>query len=55
MLDFVDRALPGIFAAIDDGAGGKPQVDCFIDDKALRLGNGPGGASWGRITYLYGQ
>lgn len=55
MLDFVDRELPGIFAAIDDGAGGKPQVDCFIDDRALRCGYGPGGATWERITYLYGQ
>ena len=55
MLDFIDRELPGIFAAIDDGAGGKPQVDCFIDDKALRVGYGPGAASWDRITYLYGQ
>lgn len=55
MLDFVERELPGIFAAIDDGAGGKPQVDCFVDDKALRVGYGPGAGSWARIAHLYGQ
>jgi len=55
MLDFVDRELPGVFAAIDDGAGGKPQVDLFIDDKALRPGYGPGAMNWSRIAYLYGE
>ena len=55
MLDFVDQHLAGVFAAIDDGAGGKPQVDVFIDDKALRPGYGPGAMAWSRIAFLYGQ
>ncbi len=55
MLDFLDRELPGVFDAIDDGAGGKPHVDAFLDDKALRAGYGPGAMSWGRLAYLYGE
>lgn len=55
MLDFVERELPGTFDAIDDGAAGKPQVDTFIDDKAVRAGYGPGASSWQRIAWLYGE
>lgn len=55
MLDFVDAELPGIFDAIDDGAGGKPTVDLFIDDRAVRFGHGPGALSWQQLIYLYGE
>lgn len=55
MLDFVAARLPGVFDAIDDGAGGKPSVDCFLDDKALRLGNGLGGVGWWTLTEMYGD
>jgi hypothetical protein len=55
MLDFVERELPGVFDAIDDGTAGKPLVDCFIDDKCVRVGYGPGAGTWDRIAYLYGE
>jgi hypothetical protein len=55
MLDFIDAELPGVFACIDDGAAGKPSVDAFIDDRALRLGNGPGALTWAEIAFLYGE
>lgn len=54
MLDFVGQYLPNVFDAIDDGAGGKPSVDCFIDDRALRLGDGMGGIGWWSIEEMYG-
>jgi hypothetical protein len=34
MVNFVNLQLHGVFDAIDDGRGGKPIVDRFIDDKA---------------------
>jgi len=55
MLDFIDRELPGVFDAIDDGAAGKPTVDLFIDDHAVRFGYGPGALSWQQLTYLFGE
>lgn len=55
MLDFVARELPGVFAAVDDGAGGKPTVDLFIDDRAIRFGNARGGDGWWAIAERYGQ
>lgn len=55
MLDFVAAKLPGVFDAIDDGAGGKPSVDCFVDDRALRLGNGYGAVGWWVIQEMYGD
>ncbi len=55
MLAFVEVNLPGVFDAIDDGAGGKPSVDLFIDDKALRFGHGMGGLSWRALAYYYGE
>jgi hypothetical protein len=56
MLEFVERELPGVFAAVDDGMAGKlPGVDIFIDDKALRLGHGTGGFWWGAIAGMYGE
>ena len=56
MLDACDHPpLAGLFDAIDDGAAGKPSVDCFIDDRALRVGTGPGALSWAEIAFLYGE
>jgi len=56
MLAFVERELPEVFDAIDDGRGGKPVgVDFFLDDKALRLGRGTGGFGWGEIAEMYGE
>lgn len=55
MLTFVATRLPGIFDAVDDGAGGKPNVDLFLDDRAIRLGNGMGGNSWWAIAEMYGE
>jgi len=52
MVAFVNRELDGIFDAIDEGTGGKPTVDIFIDDRALKLG--PGGLSWGEVANQYG-
>lgn len=48
MLEFLERELPGIFSAVDDGAGGKPQVDRFIDDKASEI-------DWFEIAAIYGD
>lgn len=52
MIEFVNRELPGVFDAIDDGMAGKPSVDLFIDDKALAM-RGP--ATWARIARQYGE
>lgn len=52
MLDFVERMLPGVFDTIDDGLGGKPSCDLFIDDKACAM-RGP--ATWARIARQYGE
>jgi len=57
MLDFLvdTRLLPGVVRAVDDGCGGKPLVDLFIDNKAVHLG-GPGGArGWKNIATQYGE
>ena len=42
-------------AATVNGAAGKPSVDMFLDDRALRLGNGMGGVGWWTIQEMYGQ
>jgi len=55
MVDFVEKELPGIFDAIDDGAAGKLSVDLFIDDRAIRFGKGPRSIIWPGIVYLYGD
>jgi hypothetical protein len=57
MLDFVARELPGIFDAIDDGRGGKPHCDAFLDDRAFRMGEDDmdGERSWGDIAATYGE
>lgn len=52
MVDFVNRELPGVFDAIDDGIGGKPLVDFIVDDKAFVM---RGAATWARIARLYGE
>ena len=53
MCDFVGRELPGVFNAIDTGDAGKPTVDVFIDDRAIRLG--ASGFSWAEIQEQYGD
>ena len=53
MIAFVARELPGVFAGVDDGTCGKPTVDAFIDDRALRLGGS--GLSWAEIAELHGD
>lgn len=55
MLAFVAERCAGWFDAVDDGAGGKPLVDLFIDDRVLRLGAGPGGFGWWHIMEMYGE
>ena len=55
MIDFVERELPGVFAAIDDGRQGKPCADLFIDDRGMRYGNGPTALSWQGIGRIYGE
>jgi len=55
MLDFVARELPGVFDAIDDGQQGKPVADLFIDDRGLRLGNGPMATTWAVVSQVYGE
>ena len=52
MIEFVERELPGVFDAIDDGLAGKPSVDLFIDDKTMVM-RGP--ATWARIARVYGE
>lgn len=54
MLDFIGQRCIGWFDAIDDGAGGKPLVDMFIDDRALRLGTGLGALGWWALEEMYG-
>lgn len=53
MVEFVEKNLPGIFDAIDDGIQGKPNADLFIDDKAVTFG--PLGLNWGQIAARYGE
>ena len=53
MVEFVNRKLPKIFDAIDDGLQGKPNADLFIDDKAITFG--PLGLNWGQIAARYGE
>ena len=54
MLAFVAEHCVGWFDAIDDGAAGKPIVDLFIDNNALRLGGGLGGVGWRAVGKAYG-
>lgn len=52
MLEFIERELPGIFDAIDDGRQGKVEADMYVDDRALSFGPG---TSWRDIELLYGE
>lgn len=52
MLAFVNREIPGVFDAIDDGSAGKFSFDLVIDNKAICL-RGP--ATWARIARVYGE
>lgn len=55
MLDFVEANLANVFDAIDDGSGGKPSVDLFIDDRALRFGVGALSVAWDYVAHVYGE
>jgi hypothetical protein len=55
MLAFITAELPGIFDAVDDGHGGKPSADLFIDDKVLRLGYGTAAVEWLEVAQMYGE
>lgn len=55
MLDFVFAELPDVFDAIDDGKGGKPEADLFVDDKALRVGYGTTAVGWYQLAVMYGD
>lgn len=52
MVDFVERELPGVFDAIDDGRQGKPNADLFIDNRAINFG--PFGMDWSEIAGCWG-
>lgn len=54
MISFVTTELAGVFDAVDDGMGGKPLVDLFVDNRALRLGGGLDGVGWRQIADRYG-
>ena len=53
MAAWVATHLPGVFDAIDDGGQGKPDVDLFIDDRALSAHSTRGGG-WAVILNRYG-
>lgn len=55
MVAFVEVELPRIFDAVDDGVQGKPCVDLFIDDRAMRYGAGALGMTWRQIAHTYGE
>lgn len=55
MLDFVAIELPGVFDAVDDGRQGKPCVDLFLDDRAVKLGLGCQAVSLDRVAFIYGE
>jgi hypothetical protein len=54
MVKFVEKELPGVFSAIDYGNQGKVSADLYIDDRALRVGRGPGAVTWDWISQTYG-
>jgi hydroxymethylpyrimidine pyrophosphatase-like HAD family hydrolase len=53
MVDFVNRELPGVFDAIDDGTQGKPVADYYIDDKSLNPALP--GYDWEWIGHTFGE
>jgi hypothetical protein len=55
MIHFVNENLQGVVDAIDDGGQGKVSADLYIDDKALRFGDGEHAANWGDIAFMYGE
>jgi hypothetical protein len=55
MKRFLTIHLPRVFAVVDDGLQGKPCVDMFIDDKALRYGFGADAVGWNGIAMLFGE
>jgi hypothetical protein len=55
MLVFVAAEFPGIFDAVDDGIQGKPSADLFVDDRALRFGQGALGLGWAGIANAWGE
>lgn len=57
MIAFVEKELPGVFDAIDDGLQGKPHADVFIDDRTLCVGPTPfaGAVGWARIARRLGD
>jgi hypothetical protein len=55
MVEWVERELPGVFSAIDDGTQGKPSVDLFIDDRAVAFGHGVRTVNWAKIARMYGE
>lgn len=57
MIEFVERELPGVFDAIDDGQQGKPRsADLYLDDRCLRVAVGvPSALDWFDIARMYGE
>jgi len=55
MLRFASERLRGVVDAVDDGMQGKPCADLFIDDRAVRLGNGPAAIGWKTIALIWGE
>lgn len=56
MLVFVEKELPGVFDAIDDGACGKVSADMYLDDRAMRFGFNPTlHLTWDFIRVMYGH
>ena len=56
MVDFVERELPGVFDAIDDGRQGKPTADIFIDDRAFSVTPSlfQSGVGWEKVRERFG-
>lgn len=54
MVEFVRKELPNVFASVDDGMQGKPEVDLFLDDRALGFGPDKQFHNWKEVAHLYG-
>jgi hypothetical protein len=54
MVEFVERELPGVFDAVDDGSCGKLEADLYLDDRAVRFGRGAGALTWPELAREYG-
>ena len=55
MLEFIEREVGHLVDAVDDGTQGKPIVDVWIDDKALRFGGGTDGYTWADVRDMFGH